>query len=245
MHLPLSCVPALYNLLKMTSSKELCDLTSCYFCQNCEKDWVAAIGANRKNLLYKKGDLIFNEGDPVKGMFFVYKGRVKVHKKWGDKELILRFADHGAILGHRGLGGDDNIYPISATALEPTTVCYIDLAFFFSSLKVNHVLAFDLIMFYAEELKESEKRMRNMAHMSVKGRLAYALLLLSKKFGTRDNGSVAINLSRQDLASYVGASYETVLRTLNEMVSEKMVELRGKEIHIKNEVSLVHLSQDN
>jgi len=226
----------------MATKKGKCDLTRCYFCKKCEKEWIPAIEANRKNLHYKKGELIFSEGDRVEGMYFVYSGRVKVHKKWnGDKELILRFADNGAILGHRGLGGD-NYYPISATALEPTTVCYLDLDFFLSSLKVNHEFTYELMMFYAEELKESEMRMRNMAHMSVKGRLAYALLLLKKRFGLTEDGHIGITLSRQDMASYVGATYETVFRTLGELAAQKIISMSGKDIRILDEKTLVSMS---
>jgi CRP/FNR family transcriptional regulator len=62
------------------------------------------------------------------------------------------------------------VYPVSGTALEPTDVCFVDLDFFNSTLKVNQELLFALMMFFAAELKESEKRMRNLAHMPVKGR---------------------------------------------------------------------------
>jgi CRP/FNR family transcriptional regulator len=226
----------------MAVSKDKCDLKTCYLCKQCLKDWIPAIATHRTNLKFKKGETIFNEGEEVKGIYFVYSGRVKVHKKWnGDKELILRFADHGAIVGHRGLGGD-LVYPVSATALEPTTVCFIELDFFMTSLKVNHELTLNLLNFFAEELKESEKRMRNMAHMSVKGRLAYALLLLKKKFGTNNDGNLDIILSRQDLASYVGATYETVFRTLGELSNENIISLSGKEIKLLDETTLVSLS---
>lgn len=227
----------------MAATKVKCDLKRCYFCQKCEKEWIPAIEAHRKNLYFKKGELIFTEGDKVEGMYFVYSGRVKVHKKWGDKEFIIRFAENGAIVGHRGLGGD-NFYPISATALEPTTVCYIDLGFFLQSLKINHEFTYDLMMFYAEELKESEKRMRNIAHMPVKGRLAYALLLLHKRFGATPEGYINIIISRQDLASYVGATYETVFRTLAELAADKVISMNGKNISILKEKTLVSLSAD-
>lgn len=226
----------------MAVSKDKCDLQRCYFCKLCLKDWIPAISAHRKNFSFKKGELLFREGEEVKGIYFVYNGRVKVHKKWNDgKELILRFAANGAIVGHRGLGGD-NYYPVSATALEPTIVCFIDLDFFMSSLKVNHDFTLSLLNFFAEELKESEKRMRNMAHMSVKGRVAYALLLLKKSFGISKDGHLDITLSRQDLASYVGATYETVFRTLGELTNENVISLSGKNITILKEETLVSLS---
>jgi CRP-like cAMP-binding protein len=56
--------------------------------------------AHKKNYKVKKGEVIFKEGDPVTGIFFVNTGIVKVHKRWGaDKELILRFAKEAKYLG--------------------------------------------------------------------------------------------------------------------------------------------------
>ena len=99
-------------------------------CKNCKPEWLKAIEANRQSLHFKKGEALFHEGDPVTGMYFIYSGVVKVHKKWSDdKELILRFAKKGAIVGHRGLG-NDTIYPITATALTATDICFVDLDFF-------------------------------------------------------------------------------------------------------------------
>lgn len=175
---------------------------------------------------------MFKEGEPVNGMFFIYKGKFKVHKKWdNDKELIVRLAKNGDIVGHRGLG-NDTIYPASATALESSDVCFINLEFFFSTLKVNYEFLLQLMMFFAGELKESEKRMRNLAHMPVKGRVGGALLLMHEKFGTSKDGYIDIILSRQDLASYTGTTYETVFRIINDLVQEGAIALNGKSIKI-------------
>ena len=93
---------------------------------------------------------------------------------------------------------------------------------------------FQLMMFFAGELKESEKRMRNLAHMPVKGRVAAALLVLKEKFGVTKDGFLDIVLSRQDLASYTGTTYETVFRIINELVQDHAVEVHGKSIKILN-----------
>ena len=88
----------------MNKKSYVCDLKSCFLCQRCLPEWIPAVGAHRKNLLFKKGELIFGEGEEVKGIYFVYSGTVKVHKKWGaEKELIIRFARAGSLFGHRGL----------------------------------------------------------------------------------------------------------------------------------------------
>lgn len=197
--------------------------------------------ANRKNFHYKKGETLFNEGEELKGVYFINEGTVKVHKQWGDKELILRFARKGAIAGHRGLGGD-MLYSVSATALEPVNVCYVDLDFFKSTMKVNHDFMYELMMFFATELKESERNMRNLVHMPVKGRIAQALFTLKEKFGVKDDGSVDIELSRQDFASFVGTTYETVFRMLNELVESKLLKVDGKNITILDKQKLLDLT---
>ncbi|HTI58913.1 Crp/Fnr family transcriptional regulator [Mucilaginibacter sp.] len=213
-------------------------------CRGCLKQWEPAIAANKKNFKVKKGEVIFNEGDEVKGVYFVYEGIVKVHKKWGsDKELIIRLASAGAILGHRGLGGN-KIYPISATALEDGIICYFDIEFFESSLKVNADFTYNLMMFFASELQESERKMRNLAHMSVKGRVAQALVSLQDQFGTRPDRSINIELSRQDLASYAGATYETVFRVLNDMLKDDLIKTSAKKITINDREKLLELTAE-
>jgi len=225
----------------MAKKQQQCDLKSCFLCKLCLPEWLPAIDANRKMFGIKKGGLIFKEGDPVTGMYFIYEGAVKVHKLWDEeKELIVRFAKRGDIVGHRGLG-KEAIYPVSATALENVTVCYIDLAFFQASLKVNYSLIYELMMFYASELKESERNMRNLAHMPVKGRIAQALLILQQRFGKDEEGNIDLSFSRQDLASFAGTTYATVFRLLNEMVKENMITLSSRSVLITDSESLLRL----
>ena len=222
----------------MKKKNNNCDLKSCFLCQRCLPEWLPAVQAQRKNLHFKKGEVIFQEEEEVRGIYFVNSGTVKVHKKWGtEKELIIRFAQKGDIFGHRGLGHEHH-YPISATALEPVSVCYVDLEFFQTSLKVNQEFMYGLLLFFADELQDSERKMRNLAHMQVKGRVAQALLSLQEKFGRSPEGHIGLTLSRQDLASLVGATYETVFRIINELAQEELIGLDAKNIIIMDAVKL-------
>jgi|SRR6185503_20248162 len=221
--------------------KNECDLKSCFLCRFCLNDWLPAVAANRENISVKKGQLLFKEGDPVKGIYFIYSGAVKVHKRWGsEKELILRFARQGDIVGHMALGRD-TVYPVSATAVEAGIVCYVGMDFFESTLNINNNLARQLVFVLANDLQESEKRMRNLAHMPVKGRVAQALLTLSSQFGTTADGYINIELTRQDLSSFTGAAYESLFRMMNELMEEGTISTKGKSISITNEHALVHL----
>lgn len=219
-------------LAGMKRNKNNCDLQSCSLCRGCLKEWLLALDVNRKTYDFKKGELLFKEGDTVTGIYFMVSGKAKVHKKWGeDKELIVRFAGDGDIVGHRGLG-KETVYPVSATAIEPVTACFIELDFFLATLKMNPEYLFKLLMFYAEELQESEKRMRNLAHMTVKGRISYGLTRLKNRFGVTEEGSLNISLTRQDLASYAGTTYETAFRVLTELEKENVITFSGKDIKI-------------
>ena len=227
--------------MQMKKSKSGCDLHSCSFCNQCLKEWLPAIAAHRDTYEYKKNEPLFKEGDTVTGIYFLNSGKVKVHSQWDDdKELIIRFAGPGDIVGHRGIG-KLFIYPITATALEPSSACFISLDFFEASLKVNPNYMYQLLLFYASELQESEQRMRNLAHMPVKGRIAHAFLTLINKFGTNEEGFLNIELSRQDLSSFVGATYETVFRTLHEFTEANLVSFSGKQVMINNAKGLYDL----
>ncbi len=226
----------------MKKSNFGCDPNICFLCKNVLKEWLPAILEHKKNYKVKKGELIFKEGYPVTGIFFVNSGYVKVHKRWdADKELIVRFAKEGAILGHRGMGKKP-VYPVSATALQNGVVGYVDMEFFEATLKVNAEFTYKLLQFFADELRESERKMRNLAHMSVKGRVAESLIILREQFGETEDGFINIDLSRQDLASFAGATYETVFRVINELVNDKLLMLSGKRIKVANYDLLVKLT---
>jgi CRP-like cAMP-binding protein len=221
--------------------KTTCNLYDCFLCQHCMTEWLPLIGINRENRIIKKGKPLFTEGDEVDGIYFVYAGWVKIHKQWTHpKELIVRFAGPGDIAGHRGLGEKKN-YPVSATALEDTTVCFVTEEFLESSMKANPALTYRLMQFYASELQKAERRMRDLAHMEVKGRLAGALLDMSRKFGINNNGFISMAISRQDIASYAGTTYETLFKSFNELIKDKIISTSGKFIRIKNESRLQKL----
>lgn len=222
----------------MKECSNLCDLKSCFLCKLCLPEWLPALEIQKKNFEVKKGEVLFKEGDPVKGIYFVYRGTVKVHKRWdNEKELIIRFAGPEEIIGHLGLGKKP-LYPVSATALENTAVCYLERDFFETTLKVNGGLTYKLMQFFANELQDSHRAMRDLAHMSVKARIAQSILALLHKFGVDENGYIALGLARQDIASYSGTTYETLFKVSNDFVKDQIIEVSGRNVRVLNEKRL-------
>jgi CRP-like cAMP-binding protein len=217
----------------MKKEKNRYDQQPEFLYSRCIPDWWPALDEHKKIITIRKGDTIFREGDEVLGVYFMIEGVVKVHKHWGaDKELILRFAKARDIIGHRGLSTRSDSYPITATALNNTTVCFFELAFFNSTLRVNPGFMFDFMMFFADELQLSEQRMRDLAHVPVRNRVANTLLYLEDKFGKDEKGFIGFPVSRQDIASYTGAAYETVYKLLTEFSAAEFIKTDGKNIAV-------------
>jgi len=202
-----------------------CNLVDCFLCRHCMPEWKELIAIKKKTLRVKKGAPAFREGEKVTGIYFLYTGLVKVHKQWlGQKDLILRFAAPGDVLGHRGLGGADG-YPVTATALEDSQLCYIPNDFLESSLKANPALTYQFMQFYASELQRTEQRIRDMVHREVKGRIASAVLEITK---------MPVTITRQDIASYAGTTYETVFKFFTELTNKKIITTSGKSIRVND-----------
>ncbi len=210
-----------------------CNMGRCAFCSSCSPAWLELTKLKKQTFLYRKGEQLFAEGKPVTGIYFMLSGAVKIHKKWGDeKDLIIRFATAGDILGIRGFG--DVCYRATATALEHSEVCFIPSEHLKASFETNPGLSFKLMEVYAVELQKAEERMNNLAHMDVKGRVALTLKTLQEIFGQDEAGFLPVSISRQDIASYAGTTYETVFKIFSEWIAEGFIKTEGKRIQIRS-----------
>lgn len=216
----------------------LADHTHCFLCEHALPEWQEAIMNHAAIRHFKRGQEIFREGEPVTGIYFLHTGNVKVHKQWGtEKELIVKIAARGDVIGHRGMG-KQQYYPVAATALDQVSACFVSTAFLQTTLRVNNELTYQLMLYYANELQEAEQGMRNLVHMEVKGRIAAMLLKIESLFGTDGEGYINPVLTRQDMASFAGTIYETLFKVFNELHKEGIVLVAGKQIAIKNRKAL-------
>ena len=197
-------------------------------------EWKEVIAQKKETFFYKKGERIFSEGEKVSGIYFLFRGAVKIHKQWKEgKELIFRFVAAGDIMGHRGLGAAQ-IYPVSATALTDTKACFIKNDFLEASLRTNPGFTLVLMHFYADELQKAETRMHNRASWEAKARIAHSLLELDALFGRDEENYISVPISRQDIASYAGTTYETVFKVLKELGQDGLIGTSAKSIRLED-----------
>lgn len=209
------------------------------FKQLCSPSGYQDFEISKKLTRVKAKSTIFNEGEEVRGIYFVEEGEIKVMSNFGKKERkILRFAGKGTIIGQRGF--NSKTYPVSAEALTDSVLAFIPNDVFIRLLKYNPDLCLYMLGFMTEELQGAESRMINLLVLSPRYRIAQMLLSFVDEFGydSKSNRKFSYTPSRKDMANYVGTTYETVIRTLSLFEKKGIIKLAGKEIIIQNEARL-------
>ncbi|MFN7116174.1 MAG: response regulator [Saprospiraceae bacterium] len=190
----------------------------------------------RKVKLYKRRELIFEESDYPRYLYFIKSGKVKVFKTNEDgKEYIISVNAQGDFIGYVDLIKDSK-YTESAAALEDTEVSLIPKEDFQALLHANRDVASQLIKMLANNVSEKEEQLLQLAYNSVRKRVADAILLLHDKEGHGE-----ISILRDDLARIVGTAKESVIRMLTEFKEDGYIDITDGIISVKNRHKLEHL----
>lgn len=191
------------------------------------------LNTNTVCIFYKKGELIYKEGDKPQGLICLTEGKVKIFKEGvGRREQIIRMARPVGFIGFRAILADD-VYISSALALEDCLTCTVDKATLFKLLKSNNQLAINIIKFMARELGFANIRTVTLTQKHIRGRLAESLLFLKDTYGLEDDGStIKISLSREDLANLSNMTTSNAIRTLSNFASEGVIAISGRKIKI-------------
>ncbi|MBN3036124.1 MAG: Crp/Fnr family transcriptional regulator [Bacteroidales bacterium] len=185
---------------------------------------------------YKKGQIIFHEGQIPTGIYCLKSGKIKVCKIGIDgKEQIVRFVLPGALLGLRAFVSGRN-YAATAATLEDSVVCFIEKKVFFNLIAKFTSISQCILYTLGKLLEEAENKMISLAQKPVRERLAESLLILNKVFKAEhcQTESATIALSREDLANIVGTATETVIRILSEFKEEKLIAIIDRKIILRD-----------
>ena len=184
-------------------------------------------------LQFKKGQLIYCEDNTPLGVYFVFKGKVKISKIGSDgKEQILRIATPDDMLSYSDLVSNTK-YSTSANALEDTTLLFVSKQEFWNIIRTQRQLLENFVLQLSLDLKQAETKIADLAYKPVRGRLADALIALTNKFNKQPiMGSIGVSISRADLACFVGTAKETANRLLSEFRNEHLISTEGTKINI-------------
>lgn len=190
----------------------------------------------RKKKIYKKRELIFEEGEYPRYLYFINYGKIKVFKTNDNgKEYIVNIHKAGEFVGYVDLIKDEK-YSESASALEETEVSLIPKDDFNKLLTANRDVTSQMIKMLASNVTEKEEQLLHLAYHSVRKRVADAVLYLSDKENTDE-----INILRDDLARIVGTAKESVIRMLTEFKNDGYIDIIDGTITIRDRQKLENM----
>jgi CRP/FNR family transcriptional regulator len=221
----------------------LCKLRDGSFFCHLPKAALRAFDALKFSAAFPAGATLFAEGQPVRGLFQLCRGRVKLSIKANDgRALILKVAGPGEALGlHAAVSGLP--YEMTAETLHPCQVNFVkreDLLQFLS----RHG---DACLRAAEHLSNNcqgafeQIRALGLSH-SAREKLARLLV----EWGatgepTPEGRRVKLAMTHAEIAQMIGSSRETVTRLLSEFRRRELAVIRGANLYIRNRAGLAQL----
>lgn len=220
------CIIRQFNSLKQLSKEELVRISGC-----------------KTSKLIKKGEVLFDEGEHINGIFCIKDGVCKVSKmSENGKDQIISLVKKGDLLGERSLISEENSN-LKAIALNDMEVCFIPKEEIIRDLEQNPNFTMSMLKDMAKSLKSADNVIVDMAQKTVKQRLAETLLNLKEKFDYNNDGFIDIQLSREDFANIIGTATESAIRLLSDFKKKEFIEFKGKEIKILNPKELEKIAQ--
>ncbi len=190
-----------------------------------------------KLLNFRKGDIIFLEGEPYRGFYIVIKGTVRIYKSSPEgKELTLHiiepfdsFAEIPLFISE--IPEKSKFYPANAQAIENSVLIFIPKEEFLKIIDKNPKICLKMLHGFAKKLINLNQQIENLTLKEVTQRLAEYLYNEYKNRGTNE---FKLNLSRVILATYLGTIPETISRALRKLQDSGSIQIYGKKIIINN-----------
>ena len=189
---------------------------------------------------YDRKQMLYQEAKRPRFLFYLMKGKVKAYKSHEDgKEYITNLYSDGDFIGYTALIEDTN-YDDSATILEDAEIMMIQKDDFLQMVYSDISIASKFIHIITQNVKEKEERLLNLAYSSLRKRVAKALVDIVEKFRLKEQTS-PIEISREDIAQYVGTATESLIRTLSDFKAEKLIDIKSGKIIVNNVDKLKNL----
>ncbi len=187
---------------------------------------------------YRKKEKIYTEGNHPHSLYYIIGGKVKIFKtNDAGKELVIELYATGDFMGFVPLL-ESSIYKDSAEALEPTELSIIPKKDFEDLLNKNPEVSKQFIRLLAKNISAKEEMLLALAYNSLRKKVAEALITLQKKYQQGDSENFSIDISRENLASIAGTATESLIRTLSDFKSERLIEISNGNITISNRKKL-------
>jgi len=192
-----------------------------------------AIARTLRSRRFRRGEVLFHEGDPGDALFVVASGAVKVVVPSEDgEEAILATLRRGDFLGELALL-DGAPRSASAVALEATETLTLPRDQFRALIAGEPAIRDALLASVAGELRRLTTHVAELHFLDLTGRLAARLARLAEEHGERQpNGEIRLDapLTQSDLAAMIGATRQSVNKLLGEFEADGLLRMERDSI---------------
>ncbi|MCC6075485.1 fumarate/nitrate reduction transcriptional regulator Fnr [Pseudomonas sp. GCM10022188] len=191
----------------------------------------------------KKGEFLFRQGDSFTSVFAVRTGALKTFSVTdGGEEQITGFHLPSELVGMSGM--DAEAYPVSAQALETTSLCEIPYEKLDELSVQLPQLRRQLMRLMSREIRDDQQMMLLLSKKTADERIATFLVNLSARFRARGYSANQFRLamSRSEIGNYLGLAVETVSRVFTRFQQNGLLQADGKEVQILDSVELCGLA---
>ncbi|MGD8483971.1 MAG: cAMP-activated global transcriptional regulator CRP [Thioalkalispiraceae bacterium] len=178
-----------------------------------------------------KSVIIYAEDKP-EVLYYIVEGSVSVLIEDEDgREIVLAYLNKGDFFGEMGLFDEDRSRSAWVRARTACEVAEISYAKFRQLYQEHPDLLFAMASQMATRLRDTSRKVSDLAFMDVTGRVARTLLDLCKQPDamTHPDG-MQIRITRQEIGRIVGCSREMVGRVLKNMEEQGLISVSGKTI---------------
>ena len=191
----------------------------------------------------RKGELLFRQGDTFSSVYALRSGTIKTFSvDDAGIEQITGFHLAGELIGLSGMDGDRQ--PLSAMALETTSICEIPYERLDDLTDKIPGLRRQVMRLMSREIREDQQMMLLLSKKTADERIATLLINLSARFRSRGYSANRFRLamSRNDIGNYLGLAVETVSRVFTRFQQQGLVAAEGKQIDILDHAELCALA---
>ena len=193
---------------------------------------------------YKKNEIIYDCGEHPTYMYCLLQGKVKLSRKgYGDKTTIVQVINPIQCFGYSAAIIEIEHLNI-ASAFETCTLARLPMHIMMPMIKSNPTVAWKFIISISKHLGVVLERSVNMMQKRIQGRLADTLIFMRDSYGYEEDGcTLAVTMSREDIACLSNMTTSNVIRTLSLFASDELIMLEKKRIKILDEDALVRISE--
>jgi CRP/FNR family transcriptional regulator len=197
------------------------------------------ISKTKKTVTISKGEMVCREGEPINSFVYLVEGLVKLHKidRFG-KDQIVSVAKPMDFVGLLTLFSDTK-YKYSITALQDSTLCFVDTDLMKKFVSVNGNFALDIVKHISRVSNEIIRKTYAINSKNLRGRIAFVLLDFADNIFKSD--SFILPVSRKEIGELIDMTPENVIRILSEFRRDNIIHLKGKQVEILNKSMLLKI----